>query len=67
MRTNFNFAKMRCRKLAWMLEEWPNWLFLVDAFAVLMPSVAIDAPFFIRCSKTNELGHWTRSQGPPNE
>jgi len=66
MTTNFNFAKMRCRKLAWMLEDWPSWLFLVDAFSNLNPRVAIGAPFFIRCSKTNELGHWTRAQGPPH-
>ena len=63
---NFNFSKMRCKKLAWMLEDWPNWLFLVDAFNVLTPRNTVGAPFFIRCSKCNALGHWTRSQGPPS-
>ena len=38
---NTNFSKMRCRKLAWMLEDWPDWLFLVDAFSVLQPKHAV--------------------------
>jgi len=38
---NINFSKMRCRKLAWMLEDWPDWLFLVDAFSILQPKHAV--------------------------
>ena len=60
---------MRCKKLAWMLEDWPDWLFLVDAFSGLLPKHAVDSG---DCStkKQNLMGgkftEDSESQGPPD-
>jgi len=66
---NFNFSKMRCRKLAWMREEWPEWLFLVDAFSALLPKHAVASGDSI-ARKHNLMGakysEDQESQGPPN-
>ena len=39
MNTNFNYAKMRCKKLHWMTENtiWSWWLPFVDAHSQLQP------------------------------
>ena len=39
MNTNFNFSKMRCKKLHWMTEStiWSWWLPFVDAHRQLQP------------------------------
>jgi hypothetical protein len=39
MNTNFNYAKMRCKKLYWMTENtiWSWWLPFVDAHSLLQP------------------------------
>jgi len=64
---NFNFSKMRCKKLAWMLEDWPNWLFLVDAYSHLIPRVAVSSPEFA-FMQTNFGNNQNQQcqQGPPN-
>lgn len=42
MRTNFNFAKMRCKKLHWMTESvWRWYTPLIDAFRHLLPKHAV--------------------------
>ena len=63
---NFNYNKIQCKKMHWMTESvWSWYIIYTDHMSVLTPRVAVDAPYFIRCSKCNALGHWTRSQGPP--
>jgi len=66
---NINFSKMRCRKLAWMLEDWPEWLYLVDAFSVLLPKHAIDSGD-CKTQKQNMMGgkfaEDQEPQGPPD-
>ena len=65
---NTNFSKMRCRKLAWMLEDWPNWLYLVDAFSALLPKHASDSGN-CKTQKKNLMGgkfaEDQEPQGPP--
>jgi len=57
----------RVIKRHWMTElVWEWHIVFTDHMSTLIPRVAIDDPFFIRCSKCNALGHWTRSQGPPS-
>jgi len=60
---------MRCRKLAWMLEDWPEWLYLVDAFGVLLPKHAIDSGD-CKTQKQNLMGgkfaEDQEPQGPPD-
>jgi len=66
---NINFSKMRCRKLAWMLEDWPDWLFLVDAFSVLLPKHAVAAGDCLFQKQNLMGGKFTEdseSQGPPS-
>jgi len=68
MNTNFNYAKMRCKKLGWMLKGWPNWLYLVDAFSALLPKHAIDSGN-CKTQKQNLMGgkfaEDQEPQGPP--
>ncbi len=65
----FNFNKMRCKKLAWMMEDWPQWLYLVDAFSVLLPKHAV-ASGDCNTQKQNLMGSKyqedSEQQGPPN-
>jgi len=59
---------MRCRKLAWMREEWPNWLYLVDAFSVLLPKHAVSSGDCIAKKQNLMGGKFTEdseAQGPP--
>lgn len=64
--TNFNFDKIRCKKLHWMKEIIWKWhILFTDHMSELIPRVAVDDPFFVRCSMCDSLGHWIRSQGPP--
>ena len=66
---NINFSKIRCRKLAWMLEDWPDWLFLVDAFSVLQPKHAVSLGDCL-VQKKNLMGKKfaedQEPQGPPD-
>jgi len=66
----FNLSKMRIKKLAWMLEDWPNWLYLVDAFRHLLPKHAV-ASGDCNVQKQNLMGGKFKEdqepQGPPNE
>jgi len=66
---NFNFDKMQCKKLAWMLEDWPQWLYLVDAFSVLLPKHAISAGAEINVDCQLSFGSGSFSQIPngPNK
>jgi len=66
---NINFSKMRCRKRAWMLQDWPDWLFLVDAFSVLQPKHAVSIGDCL-AQKKNLMGKKfaedQEPQGPPD-
>ena len=71
MTTNFNFAKMRCRKLAWMTESvWGWYTPFIDAFNHLLPKHAVSTGDCIAC-KHNVMGGKFKEdqepQGPPNE
>lgn len=66
---NINFSKMRCRKLAWMLEDWPDWLYLTDAFGVLLPKHAISSGAEMNVDTQLSFGSSSFSQIPngPNK
>jgi len=68
MNTYFNLNKLRCKKLHWMteIEIW-NWhILFTDHMDQLQPRFKVCQPYFVRGASCSALGHWTRSQGPPN-
>ena len=70
MKTNFNFSKMRCKKLHWMSEVsiWKWFMPLIDAFEHLQPKHAV-ALGNCNVQKQNLMGgkfaEDSEPQGPP--
>ena len=68
---NFNFSKMRCKKLAYMLEDgiWNWFIIFTDHMSKLLPKHAV-ASGNCRNQKTNLMGgkftEDSEPQGPPN-
>jgi hypothetical protein len=63
MENKFNFAKMRCIKKSWMLEdEWSWHLIFTDRMADTAPKFGILEPTF-SFMKTN-FGNNLNAQGP---
>jgi len=72
MTTNFNFAKMRCKKLAYMLEDdvWKWFITFIDHMSKLLPKHSVSSGDCI-VQKQNLMGgkfaEDSEQQGPPNE
>ena len=65
--TNFNFAKMRCKKLHWMTETkvWSWWLTFVDAHSQLQPKHQVAAGNCV-AEKSNLMGGKYEEDSEPN-
>jgi len=71
MKTNFNFSKMRCKKLYWMTEVriWKWFTPLIDAFNHLQPKhvVASGDLYALQTQLNYGFGKSIEPHGPPNE
>ena len=69
MKTNFNYAKMRCKKLHWMTEitVWSWWMTFVDAHSQLQPkhNVATGDVYTLPWAVNFGFGLSIEPQGPP--
>ena len=68
MNTNFNYAKMRCKKLHWMTENtvWSWWLPFVDAHSQLQPKhqVATGGLYGLKRKSNLMLGKFEEDSEP---
>ena len=67
MNTNFNFSKMRCKKLYWMTEVtiWKWFTPLIDAFNRLLPKHAVATGALYSLRKSNlMLGKFEEDSEP---
>ena len=67
MNTNFNFSKMRCKKLHWMTEAsiWKWFMPLIDAFNRLLPKHAVATGALYSLRKSNlMLGKFEEDSEP---
>ena len=67
MKTNFNFSKMRCKKLHWMTEVsiWKWFMPLIDAFNRLLPKHAVATGALYNLRKSNlMLGKFEEDSEP---
>tara|TARA_B100000795_G_scaffold153554_1_gene115110 strand:+ start:1937 stop:2149 length:213 start_codon:yes stop_codon:yes gene_type:complete len=67
MIANFNYNKMRCKKLHWMTETtvWSWWLIFVDAHSELQPKHKVAAGDCI-AEKSNLMGGKFEEDSEPN-
>jgi len=68
MLTNFNYPKMRCKKMHWMTENtiWQWWCTFTDCNSQLLPRYAVGKPEF-KFMQTNFGNNQNEQcqQGPP--
>jgi hypothetical protein len=67
MNTNFNYAKMRCKKLYWMTEIniWKWFMPMIDAFNRLLPKHAVATGGLYGLRKNNlTLGKFEEDSEP---
>ena len=67
MNTNFNFSKMRCKKLYWMTEVsiWKWFMPMIDAFKRLLPKHAVATGALYSLRKSNlMLGKFEEDSEP---
>ena len=67
MKTNFNFPKMRCKKMYWMTENtiWSWWLPFVDAHSQLQPKHRVSIGSLYEFRKSNlMLGKFEEDSEP---
>ena len=68
MNNNFNFSKMRCKKLHWMTEIniWKWFMPLIDAFNRLLPkhAVATNALYVLKRKSNLTLGKFEEDSEP---